>query len=181
VSGRVETLLRYKIYIALLVGILSSAWGQDGDEPIYPIDPDATPRPVAYATATTGEIIIDGLLDEIEWESAEVIDGFIQAKLQEGYPATEPTVVRLLYDDNHLYVGAVCYDSEPNKLVVESLVQDFETHNSDVFALTLDTFFDRSNAFMFLFNPMGAIKDGQVFNDSRNPNLAIFDSTHGIE
>ncbi len=171
-SGRVETLLRYKFYIVLLVGILSFVWGKEGDETVYPIDPDATPRPVAYATSTTGEIIIDGLLDEIEWEGAEVIDGFIQAKLQEGYPATEPTVVRLLYDDNHLYVGAVCYDSEPNKLVVESLVQDFETHNSDVFALTLDTFFDRSNAFMFLFNPMGAIKDGQVFNDSRNPNLA---------
>ena len=61
-------MLRYKIYIALLVGILSSAWGKDGDEPIYPINPDVTPRPVAYATPITGEIIIDGLLEEIEWE-----------------------------------------------------------------------------------------------------------------
>ena len=158
-------------YLVLLAG-LSIVQTARGDESLSHIIPDEAPRPTAYATLTDQQIIIDGRLNEKAWESAETIDGFVQAKLQEGYPATEPTSVKLLYDDVNLYVGAVCYDSEPDKLVIESLQQDFETHNSDVFALTLDTFFDRSNAFMFLFNPMGAIKDGQVFNDSRNPNLA---------
>ena len=158
-------------HLVLLVG-LSSVQATAGDESLLPIVPDDAPRPTAYASPTDESIIIDGRLDEEAWESAETIDGFVQAKLQEGYPATEPTSVKIVYDDMNLYVGAVCYDSEPDKLVIESLQQDFETHNSDVFALTLDTFFDRSNAFMFLFNPMGAIKDGQVFNDSRNPNLA---------
>ena len=137
-----------------------------------PIDVNTTPRPVAYANQTDQKIKIDGLFNEAAWETTDSISGFIQAVLHEGYPATEPTVVRILFDETNIYIGAICYDSEPSKIVIESLIQDFETHNSDVFAVTFDTFFDRSNAFMFLFNPMGAIKDGQVFNDSRNANLA---------
>jgi hypothetical protein len=137
-----------------------------------PIDVNTTPRPVAYANQTDQKIKIDGLFNEAAWETTDSISGFIQAVLHEGYPATEPTVVRILFDETNIYIGAICYDSESGKIVIESLIQDFETHNSDVFAVTFDTFFDRSNAFMFLFNPMGAIKDGQVFNDSRNPNLA---------
>jgi hypothetical protein len=137
-----------------------------------PIDVNTADRPVAYATKTTEKIIIDGDFNEGAWSTSDTITNFIQAVLKEGYPATEQTLVRLLYDENNIYISAICYDSEPDKLVIESLNQDFETHNSDVFAVTFDTFFDRSNAFMFLFNPMGAIKDGQVFNDSRNPNLA---------
>ena len=137
-----------------------------------PINVNTTERPTAYASKTNEDIIIDGEITEPAWESADSIGDFIQAVLKEGYPATEPTLVRILYDEKNIYISAICYDSEPDKLVIESLNQDFETHNSDVFAVTFDTFFDRSNAFMFLFNPMGAIKDGQVFNDSRNPNLA---------
>ena len=137
-----------------------------------PINVNTTERPTAYASKTSEEIIIDGEITEPAWASADSIGDFIQAVLKEGYPATEPTLVRILYDEKNIYISAICYDSEPDKLVIESLNQDFETHNSDVFAVTFDTFFDRSNAFMFLFNPMGAIKDGQVFNDSRNPNLA---------
>lgn len=117
-------------------------------------------------------IVIDGRLDEAVWAQAEPITGFVQAQPRTGYPASERTVVRVLYDRDYLYIGAMCYDSEPGRLVVPSLLQDYETHDSDVFGVTIDTYLDRRNAFMFLVNPGGAVKDGQVFDNSRNYNLA---------
>ena len=71
-----------------------------------------------------------------------------------------------------LYVGVELYDREPDQLVIPSLEQDFESGNSDIFGITLDTFLDRRNAFMFLVNPKGAVKEAQDFDDSRQENAA---------
>lgn len=89
-----------------------------------------------------------------------------------GAPATEQTVVRVLYDEENLYIGALMEDSDPRGILHQYLNQDFETHDDDVFAVTLDTFKDRRNSFMFLINPNGAVKDGQTFDNSRTINLA---------
>ncbi len=137
-----------------------------------PVDPEHAPRPVAHAAraARTGDIAIDGRLDEADWAAAEPITEFVQALPRTGYPASERTVVRVLYGDDALYIAAFCYDSHP--VTVMSLEQDYETHDSDVFGVTLDTYLDRRNSFMFLVNPRGAVKDGQTFDDSRDLNLA---------
>ena len=138
---------------------------------VAPIDVETAPRPEARATRTDARITIDGLIDEAAWQSAEPITGFIQTVPATGMPATENTVVRVLYDAERLYISAICYESDMGGLIVPSLEQDFETHDSDMFGVTIDTYLDRRNAFMFLFNPGGAIKDGQVFDNSRNYNL----------
>ena len=87
-------------------------------------------------------------------------------------PATFPTEARILYDDENLYVGRGAHDPEPDRLVIPSLEQDFESGNSDIFGITLDTFLDHRNAFMFLVNPKGAVKEAQDFDDSRQENAA---------
>ncbi len=139
------------------------------------IDPETAPRPLAFGVRAAGEIKLDGRLDEAAWHDAIPISEFIQSQPRAGYPATEPTVVRILYDDRNLYVGAICYDSEPDRLTVTSLERDFpggSTRDMDIFAVTLDTFLDRRNSFMFLVNPHGAVRDGQTFNDSRQLDLS---------
>lgn len=136
----------------------------------YPIDVERAPRPVARALPASTPIEIDGVLGEAAWRDAEVITEFIQAQPRTGHPGSERTEVRFLYDAEMLYVGAFLHDSRPATAM--SLEQDYETHDSDVFAVTIDTYLDRRNSFMFLINPLGAIKDGQTFNDSRDINLA---------
>ncbi|MDP2956875.1 MAG: DUF5916 domain-containing protein, partial [Longimicrobiales bacterium] len=118
-----------------------------------------------------GRIVVDGIPDEAAWREAEEITGFIQAVPDPGTPASERTVVRVLYDAEQLYISAVCYESDMSGIIVPSLEQDYETHDSDMFGVTIDTYLDRRNAFMFLVNPGGAIKDGQVFDNSRNYNI----------
>ncbi len=141
----------------------------------WPINVETAPRPLTHAVKTSGRIEVDGRLDEPAWAAAVPITEFVQSQPHPGYPATERTVVRILYDERRLYIGAICYESAPNQLVVLSLEQDFpggSTRDSDIFGVSLDPFLDRQNSFMFLVNPRGAYRDGQSFNDSRQENFA---------
>jgi hypothetical protein len=133
----------------------------------WPIDPGIVPRPAARALLTTVPITIDGRLDEAAWQEAEPITNFVQSGPDTGYPATEQTVVRILYDAGNLYIGAFCYDSDPDRITITSMVRDFPTSDNDLLAIAIDTYLDRRNAFIFAVNPRGAIADAQAFNDAR--------------
>jgi hypothetical protein len=153
---------------------LRGAVGQYADQADeWPIDNERAVRPIAYATRTSGPIAVDGRLDEAAWQQAEPITNFIQALPNAGHPATEQTVVRVLYDATHLYIGVVAHDSQPGKLTIPTLEHDFGGGSSgegDVFAVSLDTFLDRQDSFTFYVNPAGAVKAGQTFRDSRETN-----------
>jgi hypothetical protein len=110
---------------------------------------------------------VDGQIDEAAWTAAPPITEFTQSKPNTGLPATEKTLVRVLYDATNLYISAICYESAPSHITVTSLERDFATLDSDVFGVSLDTFLDRRNAFLFWINPLGAIRDAQAFDDSR--------------
>jgi len=155
--------------LALLLLVAAPAAGQVGPSPI---DVEAAPRPVAVATRAATPVVVDGVLDEAAWRDAPVLSGFIQSRPDRGFPATFPTAARILYDDENLYVGVELTDPHPELLVIPSLEQDFESGNSDIFGITLDTFHDHRNAFMFLVNPKGAVKEAQDFDDSRQENAA---------
>lgn len=170
---------------AILVGLLASLGvaspvaqqrsGTDTARPgsaALPIYAETAPRPTLEALRTSRPITIDGVLDEPAWGLADSATGFIQTQPDAGYPATERTVVRILYDERNLYVGAVMYDSRPDKLRVPGLEQDFQTHDADMFGVVLDTYLDKQNAFLFGVNPKGALFDAQAFNDSRYVNRA---------
>jgi len=128
------------------------------------------------ATRTPRAPVIDGRLDDEVWGLGELLTDFVQSQPDPGRLATERTEVRILYDDDALYVGAMNFDSDPSAYVVQSLERDFpslSTRDADIFGLTLDTFFDRKNSFIFLINPYGAYRDGQTFDDSRNQDFGF--------
>ncbi|MCY3843918.1 MAG: hypothetical protein OXH69_10300, partial [Acidobacteria bacterium] len=67
---------------------------------------------------------IDGRLDEEAWRSAAIVDAFVQQEPSEGEPATEPTVVRLLYDARALYIGVEAFDSRPEAVIATEMRRD---------------------------------------------------------
>ena len=139
------------------------------------IDPDKAPRPTATAVRTDARIFIDGRLTETAWEDVEPLSTFVQSQPSPGARATEATDVRILYDSRYLYFGVFCQESDPRGLVVTSLEWDYagaSTRDFDVIAIALDTFLDRQNAFTIHVNPVGAIRDAQVADDSRSQNVA---------
>jgi hypothetical protein len=133
----------------------------------YPIDPETAPRPSMRPTRTNARIEIDGRIDEAAWAQADALTDFVQQLPNTGALATYPTIVRVLYDNEHLYVSAVNVQRRKD-IIVAGLERDFNSGNSDIFGVTLDTFLDRRNSFLFLVNPGGAVRDEQTFNDSRN-------------
>ena len=61
----------------------------------------------------------------------------------------------------------VCYDTEPDKLVVSDARRDATLDNTDSFLFILDTYHDGQNGFMFGTNPIGVEYDGQVDNEGQ--------------
>jgi hypothetical protein len=109
---------------------------------------------------------IDGFLNEPEWQSAVPAMGFTQADPEEGSPETERTVVRILYDDNALYVGVMCFDREPDKIVSQLTRRD-RTGQSDRFSVMIDSYHDHSTAFLFSGTVSGVESDGFLSQDGR--------------
>ncbi len=168
------------IAVAFLFLGQNTAQAQDADRSARSaarvVDPETAPRPSVAAVRASGPIVLDGRLDDEAWKQAAVLTDFVQQLPQTGYPAEYKTVVRVLYDADHLWIGAVNYDPFPKKAITVGLERDFNSTNSDIFGLVLDTFLDRRNSFLFLVNPHGAVRDEQTFNDSRN----VVDAWEGI-
>ena len=99
------------------------------------------------ASTSTSPIKLDGLLMEPAWENAEVISDFTQRELHEGEAPTEKTEVRILYDENNLYFGIMCYDSKPDKIVHNELMWDGELLDDDHISIVLDTFNDKRTGY----------------------------------
>lgn len=130
------------------------------------------PRPHTSAIRIATSIKIDGVLDESAWALATPINTFRQNRPNTGAPATERTVVRLVYDERYLYVGAVMEDSQPNGIVARSLKRDYPSGDEDTFGILFATFGDGRSGFMFGVNPRGAIRTGQVSDDGRDINFS---------
>ncbi len=118
------------------------------------------------ATRIDAPLHIDGFLNEPEWQSAVPSSGFTQADPEEGSPETEHTTVRVLYDNNALYVGVMCYDKEPGKIVSQLTRRD-RTGQSDRFSVIIDSYHDHSTAFLFSGTVSGVQSDGFLSQDGR--------------
>jgi Domain of unknown function (DUF5916)/Carbohydrate family 9 binding domain-like len=124
------------------------------------------------AVRADAPVNVDGVLDEPVWTRAVPATDFVQADPSEGQPATEITEVRVAFDDENLYIAAVCRDSAPAGIVVNDIRKDFTGRDQDTFEVLLDTFADRRNGFVFVTNAEGAKADTQIANEGRdvNPN-----------
>jgi hypothetical protein len=126
--------------------------------------PSPDPRRVTATRVQNGAVRVDGVLDEAAWTTA-VASGFIQAEPQQGEPATEPTDVRVVFDDRYLYIGAICFDSHgPGDLRVRDLRRDFDETTDDFFGVAIDGVRDGRSALVFRVNPSGALRDQQTID-----------------
>jgi Domain of unknown function (DUF5916)/Carbohydrate family 9 binding domain-like len=121
-------------------------------------------RPAVRAVLTTESPKIDGTLDEAVWQTANVIDTFVQQEPNEGQPASDRTEVRVLYDSGHLYIGVHAYANEA--VSATEMRRDADRlFDEDNFQVVLDTFHDSRNGYMFLTTPLGAKLEQQIFDE----------------
>ncbi len=110
---------------------------------------------------------IDGRVDDAVWQTVEAHSTFTQQDPLEGEPATEKTEVRILVGHGNVYVGIICYDSDPSKIIVSQSRRDAALTDVDSIILVFDTFNDSQNAFVFGTNPLGIEYDGQVSGEGQ--------------
>jgi len=151
--------------------------------------PDNTPPPEARshggmpsvdAVRASGAITIDGITNEAAWAQAAPASDFTQMDPQEGAPASQRTEVRVLYDDAALYVSARLHDSRPLSAPLGR--RDMTAHNSDWFALLLDSYHDHRSAFRFSVNPAGVRSDALVTENGEDPSWdAVWDAAVRVD
>lgn len=123
------------------------------------------------------EITIDGNLDEEIWNLADSAENFWQFFPTDSIMANQKTTIKIVYDDNTLYVG-IRAEVPNDDYVISSLRRDYSARNNDNVTLLFDTFNDGTNAFMFGINPYGVqrealISGGGSTTSGFNPNWDV--------
>ncbi|HMO41005.1 MAG TPA: DUF5916 domain-containing protein [Saprospiraceae bacterium] len=109
-------------------------------------------------------IVLDGLLTEASWEAMEPVGGFWQYFPFDTSMAVARTEVRMMHDENNIYIAAILYDSLPGEYITQSLRRDFRGLNTDGFSVVIDPFRDQTNGFFFGINPFGVHREGLIAN-----------------
>ena len=127
--------------------------------------PEPTPAPSVEAVRAPAPVTVDGRLDDEAWAGVAPFADFTQRDPEEGQPATERTELRLLYDDDALYVGARLDDSEPDR-IVKRLSRRDESAEADRFSIYLDPRRDRLTGVRFEVSAAGVQNDEIIYNDT---------------
>ena len=131
-------------------------------------------REPAAATAYTIEDApqLDGqVIDDPVWQSVNPTSDFWQTRPVAGQQASEKTEVRIAYTVDTLYFGVVCYDRDPQSIIVSDSRRDSALDETDSFQIILDTYRDRQNGFVFGTNPAAIEYDGQVSNEGAGTSI----------
>jgi len=121
------------------------------------------------AVRVEGAINVDGKLDEPAWQQATPYTSFTQRDPNEGQQVSEQTEVRVMYDDDSIYIGARLVDSQP-KAIKALLGRRDSDLASDSFTVYLDPYNDKRTGFYFGISAGGTLSDGTLFNDDWDDN-----------
>jgi len=125
------------------------------------------------------EIVLDGILNEQAWDRADSAKDFWQLFPTDSLKAEDTTVVKLLYNDTHIYIGATAKSSVGSDFIVSSLRRDFSARSNDNVTVLFDTFRDGQNAFLFGVNAYGVQREGLV--SERGASINGFNLTWDIK
>jgi hypothetical protein len=116
----------------------------------------------AHAVKTTRSPRIDGILDDDVWRNVPTATGFITNKPNYGLPASDSTTVKIIYDNTAIYIGAYLY-VDP-KLIRKQYTPRDQERKADVdhFAVFIDSYKDRQNAFQFLVTSRNVQSDARI-------------------
>lgn len=112
------------------------------------------------AKSIAENITIDGKTNEQVWESASIATDFIMFEPDNGKPISsdKKTEVKVLYDNDAIYIAALLYDNEPHKIQREITNRDI-FGVSDHFSVYINGFNDGQQDFRFFVSAAGVQMD----------------------
>jgi Domain of unknown function (DUF5916)/Carbohydrate family 9 binding domain-like len=163
---------RVVFVVCLLVGSHVQAQQTSRDEPQHAVT----------AIRTAAPPLLDGRLSEPIWSQAPPITGFTQRDPDEGREATEPTEIRILYDDDAIYIGARMVDSNAQAIASRLSNRD-EIPDADYVAIYLDPRHDHFTGAEFVVSVAGVQRDLVISNDTNEDDTwdAVWDSAVSVD
>ncbi len=129
------------------------------------------------AIRTPSQPVIDGKLNDGEWLIAEPITDFLQTDPYFKAKPSQPTEVRILYDNRGVYIGARLYDSSPDSILTQLGNRD-DHLNSDLFTISFDTYSNGLDAFSFEVYASGVQRESRLTDRTFN---AVWESAVEID
>ena len=117
----------------------------------------------AYRLTELDNVIIDGKLNEPAWQNAEHKGELLEKEPFPLIPMSEETEFAILYDDENLYIGVWCWDSEPEKIIQR--LSPRETSGPDHLMLFIDSYYDKRTGYKFMVTPTGVQGDELRYDD----------------
>ena len=113
--------------------------------------------------------VVDGILDDLIWKEIPEATNFVMVQPGDGTPSreTHPTIVKLAYDDEAIYIAASMMDSEPNRILRQFTQRD-NIDQSDFFLIDINTYNDGENQTRFLITSAGAIADAKMSGNNED-------------
>lgn len=116
-------------------------------------------QPNAVAQRISAPPQIDGLPEDVCWNNCEAIGDFRTYDPIHNVSPTFPSLVRIAYDDQALYILAKMTDTLPNGILQQLGERDQDNLNADEFTIAFDTYLTKSDAYYFKVNASGVQSD----------------------
>ena len=143
---------------------------------------NAKNRKTIKTTRITKAPKIDGNLNDEVWQNAKVCTDFVILRPDNGKPVTKEyqTTVKVIYNDDAIYIAAEMLDPNPEEIPKEFSVRD-NFGIADFFLVTINPNDDGQNPFEFLVQTTGNQGDAKVSNGNEDFNWsAVWDSAAKI-
>ena len=117
------------------------------------------------AVRTSQKIIIDGNLSDEAWKTAPIATNFTEREPIYGKPERyeNRTEIKILYDDDAIYIAGYCHESNKDSLSSELVGRDMIGSN-DFVGVLFDTYNDKINGFGYYVTPLGEQYDAKYSN-----------------
>jgi Domain of unknown function (DUF5916)/Carbohydrate family 9 binding domain-like len=141
--------MRQKHWLILFVTLLAGAGIMAQPKTLKAIKTSVPPR-------------LDGSLSDACWKDAPEATDFITNTPIYGKPSIVKTVVKVLYDNNAVYIGAYLYD-DPKLIRKQFTTRDNQNRaDVDYFSVFIDTYKDRQNGYQFLVTSRNVQTDARL-------------------
>ena len=134
--------------------------------------------PVFNVSRAMGSITIDGHLDDVGWQSTNVINNFLEVMPGENIPPIVRTEAFVTYDNKNFYVAIKCYD-DPKNIRAQISKRD-RIYNDDYAGFYIDTYGDANRAVEFQVNALGIQGDSQTVGTNEDQSFDMIFSSAGI-
>ncbi|MFC1575733.1 carbohydrate binding family 9 domain-containing protein [Gemmatimonadota bacterium] len=140
------------VVFLLMVALPSPLLSQGGQGSA---SPDAERFPV---TRASGPVVVDGVLDEAAWAAATPIPLPYEWLPGDNVPPPVETEVRVIFDEENLYLGFLARDPVPGEIRANLADRDTPFQDDHV-GFMIDPFNDERRGFQFRINPLGVQMD----------------------